>query len=405
MSFDDPIVGGTVLRTPAIQSPNFSLGPPLVGWAIYQNGQAYFGDVTASGSITATVFDGTNFTIDSSGIFFYSGTPAAGNLLLSIANAAGTDTYGNTYPEGSSFTAAGKSVVTGITGGSPLIYFISGLADITNGAALQDIVQGVGNGAYEFLQILSAEDTTQNDLVLTGYAASSKDGTTRANITHQYKDSSGVFHILFQASSTGISIPVALGIENTATFTEAASSTVALQSLVTGDPDARFVLTTAGAMAWGPGSAATDVTLARTAAALLTLTGSLTISGALTATGGTAAAPTLITTDTWHNVTPGTGWSLGVSPNAKCSYRLRPDGEVEISGDLMFAGTPAGGSLMFTLPVGYRPTSTHAIMGYDVGHSVAFGVIVNTNGNVNTFATAAGANPAIFFNAQFPLNL
>jgi hypothetical protein len=34
------------------------------------------------------------------GLWVYNGAPAAGNLLLSIAAAAGTDPYGNTYPQG-----------------------------------------------------------------------------------------------------------------------------------------------------------------------------------------------------------------------------------------------------------------------------------------------------------------
>lgn len=34
------------------------------------------------------------------GLFVYSGTPAAGNLIISAAAEAGTDPYGNAYPKG-----------------------------------------------------------------------------------------------------------------------------------------------------------------------------------------------------------------------------------------------------------------------------------------------------------------
>jgi hypothetical protein len=109
MSFENPVVGGTVLRIPAIQSPNFSFNPPT-GWAIFANGDAYFFNITATGTIT-----GSSLVVDgaSGGVFVYSGTPAHGNLIVSLAGAAGTDAYGNTYPEG-------INVTTGVIGGSTI---------------------------------------------------------------------------------------------------------------------------------------------------------------------------------------------------------------------------------------------------------------------------------------------
>ena len=55
---------------------------------------------TTLGSISGTTFNGTDFTINTSGEFFYSGTPALGNLVVSIAQAAGTDGFGNAYQAG-----------------------------------------------------------------------------------------------------------------------------------------------------------------------------------------------------------------------------------------------------------------------------------------------------------------
>jgi hypothetical protein len=89
--FADPVVAGTQLVIPAINSPNYVLN--VSGWAIRRNGTAQFtGVVIIGGTLT-----GTNFIINSSGAFFYSGTPAAGNLILSIAPVGGTDSFGNTY--------------------------------------------------------------------------------------------------------------------------------------------------------------------------------------------------------------------------------------------------------------------------------------------------------------------
>ncbi len=94
MAWDNPVVAGEVLAIPGIQSPNFQMSP-LVGWAILISGAAYFANLTLSGT-----FMGTNYEINSSGAFFYSGTPALGNLIASIANANGTDLQGNAYLQG-----------------------------------------------------------------------------------------------------------------------------------------------------------------------------------------------------------------------------------------------------------------------------------------------------------------
>jgi hypothetical protein len=70
--FSNPIIGGGGdLVYPAIMSPNFSLAGQT-GWAILKNGNAYFFNITAEGTITATSFDGTDFIINSNGAFFYS---------------------------------------------------------------------------------------------------------------------------------------------------------------------------------------------------------------------------------------------------------------------------------------------------------------------------------------------
>jgi hypothetical protein len=54
---------GNLLIT-QIQSPDYVAG--VSGWAIFQDGSAEFNNMTVRG-----VFNGTNFLIDSDGIFFY----------------------------------------------------------------------------------------------------------------------------------------------------------------------------------------------------------------------------------------------------------------------------------------------------------------------------------------------
>lgn len=105
--FQHDIAGGQGnLIIPSLQSPNFSLANQT-GWAIMKNGDAYFFNVTAEGSVTSNtvIVDGSG-----DGIFIYDGPAAFDNLVVSIASAAGTDSFGNDYSgPGISVSAPGAS--------------------------------------------------------------------------------------------------------------------------------------------------------------------------------------------------------------------------------------------------------------------------------------------------------
>jgi hypothetical protein len=86
--FANAVVGGmSKLIRFAIQSPNFVTGTS--GWIIRKDGSAEFNNlVIRNGQIISGVQ------------LIYNGTPAFGNLVSSITNAAGTDTFGNAYLAG-----------------------------------------------------------------------------------------------------------------------------------------------------------------------------------------------------------------------------------------------------------------------------------------------------------------
>lgn len=104
MGFGNPIVGGTALRIPAIQSPNYV--PGSSGWIVKIDGSAEFNNLTVRGQ-----FQGTDFIVNSAGIFLYSAAPAAGNLIGSWTSAAGTDAYGNAYVGGLATYAPDGSII------------------------------------------------------------------------------------------------------------------------------------------------------------------------------------------------------------------------------------------------------------------------------------------------------
>ena len=87
MGFANDVIGGAAaLIRAAIKSPNYQ--PGTSGWSINKDGSAEFRNIVI-------VADGT-----SGKILVYSGPPAAGNLIISVSGAGGTDSYGNTYVQG-----------------------------------------------------------------------------------------------------------------------------------------------------------------------------------------------------------------------------------------------------------------------------------------------------------------
>jgi hypothetical protein len=93
MPFTNPVMGGKDIVRAVMQSPDFSIAGKT-GWAIMRNGDAYFFNVTAEGTVTSNtvVVAGSG-----DGIFVYNGTPGPGTLVLAIASSSGTDSFGNAY--------------------------------------------------------------------------------------------------------------------------------------------------------------------------------------------------------------------------------------------------------------------------------------------------------------------
>lgn len=90
-----------------------------------------------------------------------------------------------------------------LLGGTPLTYYPTGRSGILNSSASQTIIQGAGTAQYEQYQILGAEDSTQLDIVGTGWSSSSDDGTALAQLIDFYKDPSNGYHFYRTVDYTG----------------------------------------------------------------------------------------------------------------------------------------------------------------------------------------------------------
>jgi hypothetical protein len=266
---ENPVVGGTVLRRAAIQSPNFVTGS--AGWQISQDGSAEFNNVIIR---NGQVVSGT--------ALYYSGTglPAANTLIASISATAGTDSAGNAYFAG--FTTYGK---TGLT------YY-----------ALNQFPQADSSGTF--------------GAVTTVYTAASQAGPWTAGTQLNLEASNHAALLADIAHIYGISGAPSLQLHS-------GSGLLSPAAVLTADSNAGLNLP----------------------------------DGPLIATAGTASAPSLITTDTWHAMSLANSWaSTGGFTAAK--YRLTADNEVELIGVL--DGTSATSVTFFTLPAGppsYRPAT------------------------------------------------
>lgn len=125
---------------------------------------------------------------------------------------------------------------------------------------------------------------------------------------------------------------------------------------VAADADPRLALRADGALLWGDGSGAADVTLARSGTGAASLTGSLSVSGAVTgaSTVGTVRTNTTdiafqeqLTGDSAQRWTVGgdgkVSWGPGVTPVDTTLYRtgvgaLKTDGALQVGGDLTVSG-------------------------------------------------------------------
>lgn len=196
MPFTNPILAGNSLARPVEKSPNYVTG--VSGWAIFKDGSVEFNNGIFRGTISAGTFEGDDFIINPNGAFFYSGTPALGNLIFSITSATGSnvDQFGNVYfgPGSVAYGGAGLPYVVmssnfegapGFALGSnrPMEAFAASLFSfITN--------QGLAN---EFLGIFvqgPSANSPNGSVVQVELFSAANDGSTTAQGSLDYVDNS-----------------------------------------------------------------------------------------------------------------------------------------------------------------------------------------------------------------------
>lgn len=182
--FTHSIAGGDGnLVIGSFQSPNFVAG--VSGWQVTIEGDAEFNQVFVRGE-----FFGNTFQLDDAGVFFYTATPAAGNLLATIASAAGSDQFLNAYQAGLNLYGAHGSIAALVIDPStanPALWFVPpSAAHLT--IHPQQFVGILNPGAVNELYLLvetSGKAGGQADAAAQYFSASA-DGTSTARIVWEF---------------------------------------------------------------------------------------------------------------------------------------------------------------------------------------------------------------------------
>ena len=165
----DPVVGGSVLRRPAIQSPNFIAG--VQGWAINADGTAEFNELIL---VVQT---------SSAGILIYNGSAGLGNLIGSWSAVATVDSFGNTVPAGL-FATQGELDGMSMTNSQIINAFIQN--SLLTDASIQNATMTGGTITETVIQF----DTTAGGVF--GYATTTTTVTQTANGSYQFTVPGGV---------------------------------------------------------------------------------------------------------------------------------------------------------------------------------------------------------------------
>lgn len=411
----NPVVGGTILRRAAIESPNFVHN--VAGWAINQDGSAEFSNLVIRGT-----FLGTDWELTSQGLFFYNGTPALGNLIAYDSNVNGVDGHGNPI-------SVGTASIDTVFGGQILL----------NGARFQ-LSSGINvritmdPGGINLLNIHGAviirldanldavflyADTgsvTQGDLIQSLSVAGGIDpinGQAYDPGIEVFGGNRTLKSVMASASLTlsktsGVFAPPAVNVQDNVLGNAVSLGSVQLsyllgaaanilRSQLSTDTGTRFTISESGAFNWGPGTPVLDTTLYRNAA------GFLACSALLADIGGTADTPHSI------SVSPGyvNSWLDGGRMPGKFRLSPAPANTLDMAGSLLVpAGVAAGQAITGALPVTYTPANLHSFVAINVTNSLPVR-LTYTTGRVLQFsgpiANVAAGN-IIDFDALIRLN-
>jgi hypothetical protein len=242
------------------------LGNPPIFWATSASADPFGNPIPSTVGIGGTgTFQAGDTIITPSGMFVYNGTPALGNLSVSIASASGTDGFGNVYygPGAATYVTSGGQTIaisSGTSSAGSAGFFFSNLTTPLTGdpGIVANIFAPATQGSELF--ITSGKSTATATAALLSVLDSVNTGIANGSILLQSGDNQlqGNANTINPVNSSGAGgetwgIGGGLSDQTHITVTQAAFTVCTLQWALGNDPRAGTVyrLTTWGLGTWG----------------------------------------------------------------------------------------------------------------------------------------------------------
>lgn len=368
----NPVVGGTVLRIPAIQSGNYVAGS--AGWSINADGTAQFAD--------ATFTDGV-ITLGGNGeLLIYSGTPAAGTLRMSMAGTGGTDAYGNTFPSGFAIFDSTSSLIMQLS--SPHTAYQT-LVVIQQGSVVFEINNEV------------------NQTGGVGFEWSNGNGEVFANVT---ADANNILQLglngapYINVRSTSVRERIFMGNGNF-DIGPVVGTTQAFDGphLIIQDDNARLGM-------WVNGTEDSRLYVL-THEFYLDCNPTVSLGAVHVQLDANNIVREVVNGENWHDISFINGFAAGSQSgwHSGIRYRRSPsEGSVYFDGIVSCPASP-GGKIMGAFPAGYRPSSNQVFWGIAPANSPKIvDILVDASGNITYLSDIS--NPAgtgsIYLTGHFP---
>lgn len=346
-TFANPITGlnGVLIRK-QIQSQGFVSG--VSGWIIRQDGTAEFNSATFRGNVVIT---------QSHDLLVYSTVaPTLNKLTVAIAGSAGNDGLGNSWQQGLSIWD-GNGVLIGNWG-------TGGFELINNANAAQILIQATNSGNRSPRVYFKPNSTN-----------SSVNGYIEAN-------SVSTIDVLLVVGPTAI-----VGTDSKASIVgmqlQSGSATDAAQGQLFWQDN---VPNSLSPLTWGGGGA--------------------TLTGITRSVQPGTSNPALV--ETWHNLGLTAGFqALAGFGVPRYQFEGINGGRCRLSGIVQLVGAQTGGTVIATLPAGYRPISAKAIITASnlSGHTIAVETFqVQTNGNITLGQGGSNGNYVSLDGVTFELD-
>lgn len=310
-------------------------------------------------NLAAAILEATTVIIrggTDEGIFLYSGTPAAGNLIGSWAASAGTDPYGNNYQAGLGIFSGGtllgvwdgnawsigesgqgqiRAVVASLI---PSLQFTTPNPNIGNSASISATQVGFGTAAFDEFDLEGPTDTTNTEQWLITVRSASQDGTQRGQVLVRLNQGGTIVNVL--------------------SF----------------DFGGAHML------------------------------------GAVTAVQpGTGTSVTPAVAETWHDLTLNAGFSGGVAGTAVPRYQKEGigGGRTRLSGGVALTANQPQNTVIATLPAGYRPPNDlfiNTANNLSGGATNIESIHITTAGNIELGVSGSTGNYVMFDGVTYSLD-